>query len=94
MKNNHIRFCNIFELIFYVLVGVSIVIIITIGNLPGVWLILIGLGMPWSIIPIESDTQTLPHYILLIHAWGSVCINLIIVSVICWKNGHKSQNKK
>ena len=92
MKNNHFNVCIAIPIVFCVLAGVSIVLAITIGNLAGVWFLL--LGMPWSIIPIESDTQPMPDCIFWIHALGSACINLIIISVVCWKNGHKPKNRK
>ena len=93
MKKNNISFWNIFALTFYVLAGVSVVLL-ALGDwsMVGVWLIVLQ-GLPWSILwsilPIESD---LSYPFSMIHPLGALCINLIIVSVVCWKNGHKHKN--
>jgi len=91
MKNNHISLWNIFALTFYVLAGVSVVLLaFSDWSLVGGGLIVLQ-GLPWSILPIESD---LPYPFSMIHPLGALCINLIIVSVVCWKNGHKPKNRK
>ncbi|MDA3797859.1 MAG: hypothetical protein PF692_02135 [Kiritimatiellae bacterium] len=91
MKNNNISLWNIFALTFYVLAGISLVLLAFVDwSMVGVWLLVLQ-GLPWSLLPIELD---LPYPISLIHPLGAVFINLIIVSVVCWKNGHKPKNRK
>jgi len=89
MKKNNISFWNIFALTFYVLAGISVVLLtLNDWSMVGGWLIVLQ-GVPWSILPIESD---FPYPFSMIHPLGALCINLIIVSVVCWKNGHKHKN--
>ena len=64
-----------------------------IGNLAGVWLLL--LGLPWSLIAtvIDVEIRELPGWLDGFLVVGSAYVNATIVSLMCWRNAGKKRGQ-